>query len=52
VRQACAIDPPIDHRDVTTIIALLGDIKGDVRKIRTLLEDDDGEEEELPEADA
>jgi hypothetical protein len=33
-------------------MALIGDIKVDVRKIRMLLEDDDGEEEELPEADA
>jgi hypothetical protein len=32
-------------------MALLGDIKGDVRVIRSLLEEDDGEEEEDPEAD-
>jgi hypothetical protein len=32
-------------------MALLGDIKGDVREIRMLLEDDNGEEEEAPEAD-
>jgi hypothetical protein len=51
VRNACAIEPPIDHRDITTIMALLGDIKNDVREIRTLLEDDNGEEEEAPEAD-
>ena len=42
---------PIDHRDVTTIMGLLGDIKDDVRAIRNLLEDEDGEEE-LPEVDA
>ena len=39
------IEPPIDHRDVTTIMALLGDIQLDVHEIRTLLEEDDGEEE-------
>jgi hypothetical protein len=49
--HASTIEPPIEHRDVTTIMALLGDIKGDVREIRILLEDDDGEEEEAPEAD-
>jgi hypothetical protein len=43
---------PIDHRDVTTIMALLGDIQMDVRAIRSILGDDDGEEEEDPEADA
>jgi hypothetical protein len=41
---------PFDHRDVTTVMATLGDIKGDVRKIRELLEDEDGEEE-VPETD-
>jgi len=40
------VEPPIEHREVTTIIALLGDIKNDVRRIRTLLEDENGEEEE------
>jgi phage host-nuclease inhibitor protein Gam len=40
------MEPPIEHRDVTTIMALLGDIKNDVRRIRTLLEDENGEEEE------
>jgi hypothetical protein len=49
--HASTIEPPIEHRDVTTIMALLGDIKGDVREIRMLLEDDNGEEEEAPEAD-
>jgi hypothetical protein len=34
-------------------MSLLGDIKHDVRAIRELLEEDDGgEEEEVPEADA
>jgi phage host-nuclease inhibitor protein Gam len=39
------VDPPIDHRDVTTTMGLLGDIQRDVRRIRTLLEDENGEEE-------
>jgi hypothetical protein len=46
------IEPPIEHRDVTTIMGLLGDIQADVRVIRKMLEDDDGEEEEAPEDDA
>jgi len=45
------VEPPIEHSDVTTIMRLLGDIQHDVRTIRTLLEDDDGEEE-APEDDA
>jgi hypothetical protein len=44
------VELPIEHRDVTTIMALLGDIRGDVQAIRTLLEEDDGEEEEDSEA--
>jgi len=44
------VDQPIGHRDVTTIMALLGDIRVDVPAIRTQLEDDGGEEEEDPEA--
>ena len=44
---------PFDHRDVTTVMAMIADIKDDVRKIRRLLEDENGEEEEeVPEADA
>jgi hypothetical protein len=43
------VEPPIEHRDVTTIMALLGDIHYEVREIRRLLEDEDGEEEEAPE---
>ncbi len=53
VRAPCAIamrsktvhslEPPIEHRDVTTIMGLLGDIQADVRMIREVLEDDDGE---------
>ena len=41
-----SMEPPITHRDVTTVMALLGDIQVDVERIRELLEDeDDGEEE-------
>jgi hypothetical protein len=39
------IEPPIEHRDVTTIMGLLGSIQDDVARIRLLLEDEDGEEE-------
>lgn len=46
-----AIEPLIDHGDVTTIMALLGDIQLDVQRIRALLEGEDGEEED-PEADS
>jgi hypothetical protein len=45
------MEPPIEHRDVTTIMALLGDIHYEVSKIRRLLEVEDGEEEEAPEDD-
>jgi hypothetical protein len=45
------VKPPIEHRDVTTIMDQLGHIQFDVRAIRELLEDEDGEEE-APEADA
>jgi hypothetical protein len=41
---------PIEHREVTTIMRLLGDIQTDVRRIWNLLEDEDGEEE-APEDD-
>lgn len=40
------MEPPIEHRDVTTIMRMIGDIQVDVRGIRNLLEDEDGEEEE------
>jgi hypothetical protein len=46
------VEPPIEARDVTTIMLLLGDIKVDVQAIRRLLEDEDGEEAEDPQADA
>ena len=46
------IEPPIEHSDVTTIMGLLADIHDEVRQIRKLLEDEDGEEEEVPEGDS
>jgi hypothetical protein len=47
------VESPIGHQDVTTIMRMLGDIQEDVRAIRDLLEEDDGEEEaEAPEDDA
>lgn len=45
-----SLEPPIEHRGVTTIMGLLGDIQADVRIIRELLEEDDGEAE-APEDD-
>jgi hypothetical protein len=46
------VEIPIEHRDVTTIMAILGDIQHDVARICRLLEDEDGEEEEeTPEDD-
>ena len=40
------VDEPIAaHEDVTTIMALLGDIYDGTKRIRWLLEDDDGEQE-------
>ena len=44
-RLLAVLEPPIDHRDVTTIMGLLGDIQHDVAGIRRLLEDEDGQEE-------
>lgn len=46
------IESPIEHRNATTIMGLLGDIQHDVARIRRLLEDEDGQEEEAPEDDA
>lgn len=46
-----AMEPVITHRDVTTVMALLGDIQQNVRRIRQLLEDEDDDEPEGPEAD-
>ena len=46
-----AMEPVITHRDVTTVMALLGDIQENVRRIKQLLEDGDDDEEEGPEGD-
>jgi hypothetical protein len=46
------IQPPIEQRDVTTIMRLLSDIQIDVSRIRELMEEDNGEEEEVPEDDS
>jgi hypothetical protein len=40
------VDAPIEHRDVTTIMSMVGHIQADVRRNRVLLEDEYGEEEE------
>jgi hypothetical protein len=45
------VEPPISHNDVTTIMGLVADIQEDVRAIRALLEEDDGEEAPAPEDD-
>jgi hypothetical protein len=45
------MEPPIDHRDVTTIMRLLGDVHEEVVTIRQLLEDEYGQEEETAEDD-
>ena len=47
-----AIEPPIEFRDVTTTMRLIGEIDIDVGRIRLILEDEDGEEEEAPGDDA
>ena len=44
-RKDGRVEPPIEHRDVTTIMRMVGDIQEDVKGIRTLLEDENGEEE-------
>jgi hypothetical protein len=51
-RDDAFIEPPIEHRNVTTIMGLLADTYDEVWRIRKLLEDEDGEEEEVPEGDA
>jgi hypothetical protein len=48
----CVIQPPIEQGDVTTIMRLLSDIQIDVSRIRELMEEDNGEEEEVPEDDS
>jgi hypothetical protein len=49
-RDDPAMEPLVSHGDVTTIMELLGDMRTDLHAIRILLEEDDGEEEEDPEA--
>ena len=39
------MEPPIEHREVTTNMGRIGDIQADVHEVRLLLEEDDGEEE-------
>jgi hypothetical protein len=46
------MEPPIEHRDVTTIMGMLANIQEDVSAIRALMEDEDDGEEALPEDDA
>jgi hypothetical protein len=45
-RNDVLVEPLISHRDVTTIMEMLGDIRADIAAIRGVLEEDDGEEEE------
>ena len=45
-------EPVLTHSDVTTTMRLIGDISDGVRDIRdAVVEDDNGEETEDPEAD-
>lgn len=44
-RHDPGVDPPIEGRDVTTIMRLLADIHDELVRIRQALEDEDGEEE-------
>jgi hypothetical protein len=39
----CGVEPPISHRDVTTIMRMVSEIQEDVSRIRELLEDENGE---------
>ena len=43
--------PPLDREDVVSIMGALFDLRSDTQRILALLEEDDGEEEEDPEAD-
>jgi len=36
---------PFDSQDVTTLMAMIGDIRHDIHRIKVLLEEEDGEEE-------
>jgi len=45
-------EPVVSFQDVTAILLLVADIRDDIRSIREVLVEDDGqEEEEDPEAD-
>ena len=44
-------EPIISSQDVTTIMRLISDVADDVHKLREFFVEDDGEEEEEPEAD-
>ena len=46
------MEPIASHQDVTTIMDLLGRLQADVGAIRQMLEEEDGDEETDPEADA
>jgi hypothetical protein len=48
----CRSNPPIEFRDVTTIMSLLGKMQADLARIRKLLEDEFGEEAEDSEDDS
>lgn len=41
-----AVERLISHGEVTTVMGLLAEIAADVKRIRILLEDENGEEEE------
>jgi hypothetical protein len=45
------VEPIATHKDVTTLMAMIADIKVDVAAILRLLSEDDGEEEEEDETD-
>jgi hypothetical protein len=41
-------EPLLSHQDVTTIMSAIARIQEDVQRIRELLEEDDGEDDERP----
>jgi hypothetical protein len=43
---------PFESQDVTTVMAMIGDIRHDVQEIRRLLEGENGEEEVPEEPDS
>jgi hypothetical protein len=46
-RDHCCIEPPIEHRDVTTIMCLLSYIREDVREIRERIAEREAKEREF-----